>query len=312
MPRSKADPTGQATNRRKGRTAIRARLTSAQRDVTALVRGLRYTVRREGVVVNATINAYDYQITPAELEQLTARVRDVIGGELLETNFGRMPPNWWWQSYAEAPYRKGTAEEVVAFNRLITEELRRIRKPLTLELQALELPNVLADPAYNEALRSVYVRDFQGMKALSDRTGDAVAQRIDAGIRAGKSPGDIAKDIAERFDVSRADAERTAFTAVNAAYNDSRMDANDLAAKRTGLRAGVLHLSALMLTTRDSHGGRHGNAYTTAQQREWWAEGANRIRCHCSTRSVLIAPDGRVVDTELQEEVRAERAFFDE
>lgn len=312
MPRSKQDPTGQSVNRRKGRAAIRARLRAAQRQVAALVGGVKYTIRRETIIANATINVYDYQITPAELEQLTARIRDIIGDELLETNFGRMPPNWWWQSYAEAPYRKGTAEEVIAFNRLITEELRRIRRHRSLDLQPLELPNVLADPAYNDALRSVYVRDFQGMKALSDRAGDAVAQRVDAGIRAGKSPGDIAKDIAGRFDVSRSDAERTAFTAVNAAYNDARMAANDVAAERTGLRAGVLHLSALMLTTRDSHGGRHGNAYTTAQQREWWDTGANRIRCHCSTRSVLIDAAGRVIDTELQEEVQAERAFFDE
>ena len=122
----------------------------------------------------------------------------------------------------------------------------------------------------------------------------------------------ISKEIQERLDGSRSSAERTANTEVNKAYNDARLNATEVAARQTGLRAGVLHLSALIPTTREGHAARHGNAYTVAQQRQWWDSGSNRIRCHCSTRSVLIDSAGNVIDVELQEEIQAEREFFDE
>ena len=82
-------------------------------------------------------------------------------------------------------------------------------------------------------------------------------------------------------------------------------------AERTGLRAGVIHISALATTTRPSHAARHGNAYTTADQNQWWDTGANRINCKCTTISILIDRNGKVIQAETQQEIKAEKTFFD-
>lgn len=310
--KSKTDPTGQATNRRKATRLLQNRLTMAQRRVRQLFRDIPRTRRREAVLPNAkVIPVYDYQISAAELEELERRIRATVADEVLETQFNRMPPNWWWQNVIEQPYRQGTAEEIVTFNRLVTDELVRTRAARGLTTQHLEIGHVLQSSDYLQALDDVYVQNFSSLRGLSDTTSNQVVGVINRGIAAGDTPTTIAEAINGRFDVSRTSAERTASTEVNKAYNDAKMNANDIAAKQTGLRAGVLHLSALIPTTRDGHAARHGNAYTSAQQRQWWNSGSNRIRCHCSTRSVLIDSSGNVIDVELQEEIQAEREFFD-
>jgi hypothetical protein len=311
--KTKQDPTGQAVNRRKATRRLQNRLTLAERRVKRLFRAVPRTRRQETVLPNAkVVPVYDYQITAAELEELERRIRAILSDELLETQFNRMPPNWWWQSVIEVPYRQGTAEEIVEFNRLVTAELVRVRATRGLVTQRLEIGQVLQSSEYLEALDTVYVQDFSTIRTLNDRTSDQVIGEINRGIAAKDTPTTIAKNITERFDVSRTSAERTTNTEVNWAYNDARMDATDIAAKQTGLRAASLHLSALIPTTRSEHAARHGNAYTTAQQRQWWNSGSNRIRCHCSTRSVLIDRAGNVIDVELQEEIQAEQEFFNE
>lgn len=311
--KTKTDPTGQATNRRKATRRLRRRLTLAERRVKRLFRDIPRTRRQEAVLSNANvIPVYDYQITASELEELERRIRGVISDELLETQFNRMPPNWWWQDIIEPPYRTGTAEEIVQFNRMVSAELVRVRASRGLVTQRLEIQQVLQSSEYLAALDNVYVQNFASIRSLSDRTADQVMQQLNLGLAAGDTPTSIAESITERFDVSRSSAERTANTEVNKAYNDAKLNATDVAAKQTGLRAGVIHLSALIPTTRPEHAARHGDAFTVAQQRQWWNSGSNRINCHCSTRSVLIDRQGNVIDVELQEEITAEREFFDQ
>lgn len=310
--KTKTDPTGQAVNRRKGTRRLSNRLTLAERKIKRLFRDIPRTRRQQTVLTNATIPVYDYQITADELEALQRRIRAVLDDQMLETEFNRKPPNWWWQEVIELPYRQGTSEEVVEFNRLVTAELVRVRAARGLTTQRLEIGQVLQSSEYLRALDNVFVENFSVIKTLSDRTADQVIQRLNAGIGAGNTPTEIAEEITERFDVARSSAERISNTEINKAYNNARLNATEVAAKETGLRAGVLHLSALLPTTRSGHAARHGNAYTVAQQRQWWDSGVNRIRCHCSTRSVLIDRQGKVVDVELQFFLQAEREFFDQ
>lgn len=307
------DPTGQARNRFKATRLLQNRLTLAERKVKALFRTVPRTRRREAVIRNVEqVTVYDYQITATELEQLDQQIRALVREELLETQMERMPPGWWWQDVIELPYRQGTAEEVVDFNSLITAAIIALGLKRGLQVRKLDVGQVLQSLEYQTALNNVYVRNFSNIKTLTDRTADQVVGVINRGMEAGLTPTEIGQQISDRFDVSRSSAQRTAVTEVNKAYTDARMDAGDVAAAQTGLRAAVLHISALLPTTRKHHADRHGNSYTTAQQRKWWSEGVNRINCHCSVRSVLVDARGRVIDIELQEEIKAERSYFDE
>lgn len=311
--KTKTDPTGQVKTRRRASRRLQRRLNLAQTAIKRLFREIPRTRRQKTILTNQVIPVYDYQITASEFEELERRITSTLGDQLLETaNFNRMSPNWWWLVVVERPYREGTAEEIVEFNRQITRELVRIRAERGLVTQRLEIGDVLQSQIYLNALSNVQVSNFSVIRSLTETTANQVIQAIQLGISAGQPPSEIAKSITSRFDVAKSRAERIARTEINKAYNDAKLNATVIAAEQTGLRAGVLHLSALSTTTRATHADRHGNAYTVDQQRQWWNTGSNRINCQCSTRSVLIDRQGNVIDVELQEEIQAERAFFDE
>jgi len=309
--KTKQDPTGQARNRKKGEITLDRRLTRAEREVKALFRSIPRTRRRQTSIVNQPIAVvYDYPLSGAELTDIQNSIRFILNRELLESQ-DLMPFNWYWKENVELPYRQGTGEEVVRFNQLVTQARVAGVRVRGLPPEAVSLESILLSEPYRAALDNVFVSNFASIKNLSNTTASQVIQQINLGIQAGDTPTNIAKNITERFDVAKSSAERIARTEVNKAYNDAKINAVDLVAKQTGLRAGLIHISALIPTTRQTHAARHGNAFTTADQLQWWNSGANRINCLCTTQSVLIDRAGKVVQREFQEEIRGERAFFD-
>ena len=314
--KTKQDPTGQASNRNKGTLTLNRRLIKSEREIKALVRAIpkKRKVKR-GLInlqgINADTVFYEYEITEQETIQLQRSIQFILNNELLETQTGDMPFNWFWKDNIELPYRQGTAEELINFNQLIAGAAISGILVKGLSPRPLPIEQILLSQNYREALNKVYVSNFESIKTLSQRTASQVIQRINAGISAGDTPTTIANEISDRFEVSKSSAKRIADTEINKAYTDSKLNANDIAAAETGLRAGVIHTSALSTTTRDTHAARHGNAYTTIDQRQWWDSNANRINCKCSIISVFIDSKGKVVQTETQEKIKAEKSFFD-
>lgn len=310
--KTKADPTGQQKNRKKGTLTLDRRLNKSEREVKALFRAIPKKRKSKAVIANAESTIfYDYGISEIETIQLQSSIEFILNNELLETQTGVMQMNWYWKDNIEQPYRQGTAESLVSFNQLIAGAAIAGVLVKGLPPRPVPIEQVLLSQNYREALNKVYVSNFESIKTLSQRTASQVIQRINAGIDAGDTPTVISKTISERFDVARSSAKRIADTEINKAYNDSKIRANDVAASETGLRAGVIHISALTTTTRNTHAARHGNAYTTVDQLQWWDNGSNRINCKCTTISVLIDSKGKVVQTETQEKIKAEKAFFD-
>lgn len=313
MPKkTKADPTGQARNRNKGTRRLSAKLTRAERQVKSLFREIPRLASRQTSIVNVEqTTIYDYDLTPQEQQQLERSVQFILNNELLETQIGDMPLNWYWQDNVEPSYRQGTAEELNRFNQLISTAVIAGVLVDGLPPATIAVESVLLSEPYRQALNNVFVSNFQVIETLSERTSAQVMQQIRSGVQSGETPTVIAKSISERFDVSRSSAERISRTEINKTYNDAKLNVVDITAKRTGLRAGVIHISALTSTTRATHAARHGLAYTVADQLQWWNSGTNRINCLCSTESVLIDRSGKVVQSEFQADIKAERALFD-
>lgn len=306
--KSKSDPTGMNKARNKGTRALTVRLNRAQARIKAMFREIPRQRRTQTKIVNAETAVYDYQQTAAEQQALSDEILAVLNDELLESQ-DRMPPDWYWKSNIEQPYRQGAAEEVNRTNQLITAAIIAglITDPF---VSTVGIEQVLTSRQHIQTINAVYVSNFQQIKTLSDRTSAQVIQQINAGIQAGDTPTAIAATITERFDVAKSNAKRISETAVNKAYTDAKMNAVDVMEARTGLRAGVIHVSALLPTTRKTHADRHGNAYTTADQQQWWNTGANRINCKCDVISVLIDAKGNVIQSETQDSIKAERSFF--
>ena len=310
MPRkTKTDPTGQARNRNKSTRRLSNRLTRAERQVKALFRVIPRSARRQTRIQNAEqTTVYDYSYDQAEFERL---INFAISNELLETQTGLMPFDWYWKDDVELPYRQGTVEEVRDFNQLIAAAVAAGALVNGLPPQQVPIEQILLSEPYRTALNSAQVSNFSSIKTLSERTAAQVLQRINAGIQAGEAPTLIANDISKRFEVSKSSAKRISETEINKAYNDAKLDATRILGERTGLRAAVIHMSALSATTRVEHAARHGNAYTVEDQLQWWNTGTNRINCKCTTQSVLIDRSGNVVQAEEQQEIKDEgREFF--
>ena len=303
--KTKADPTGQARNRNKGTRRLTARLTKAERQVKALFRDIPRTSRRQTRIVNAEqTTIYDYEFDQAEFERL---IQMILNEQLLETQADTMPLTWFWKDDVELSYRQGTTEEIRDFNQLIAAAVAAGVLINNLPPEPVPIEQVLLSEPYRTTLNNVQVSNFSTIKDLSEKTTSQVMQRITAGIQAGDTPTEIANEISERFGVAKSDAKRISKTEINKAYNDAKLDATQLLAERTGLRAAVIHISALTPTTRQTHADRHGNAYTVADQLKWWNTRPNRINCLCTTRTVLIDRSGKVIDVELQQDIKAER-----
>lgn len=309
--KTKADPTGQAKNRKKGTITLSRRLTKAEREIKALFRAVPRIRKRKAVIVNAeSTTFYEYAISDVETIQLQESIEFILNNELLETQTGSMPANWYWKDNIEQPYRQGTAEELISFNQLVAGAVIAGALVNGLPPRAVPIEQVLFSEPYRNALNKVYVENFGSIKKLSETTSSQVIRVINSGIDAKLTPTEISEQISERFDVSRSSAKRIADTEINKAYTNSKLNANDIAASETGLRSGVIHISALTPTTRNTHAARHGNAYTTVDQRQWWDSGANRIYCKCDVISVLIDSSGNVIQTETQEKIKADKSFF--
>lgn len=308
--KTKQDPSGQRVNRRKATRKIQRRLNNARRRILAAFREIPRTRHTKAPITNAATVVYDYELSAVEQQEFQQLITDIINEEL--ELIGPTPADdWFFYGNIELPYRQGTLEEANEFNQLVAGAVLAGVLVKGMQPQEVSTETILASAGYRDNLAKRVGEAYAAMKSLSDRTANQVTQQITGGMDAGNKPSDIRNDVNERFTVAASGAKRTAETETNWSYNKARLDTVDVMQDQTGLRAGVIHISALLPTTRQAHADRHGNAYTAVDQQQWWSEGANLINCKCTTRSVLINSEGKVVQQELQTEIKAERSFFD-
>lgn len=306
---SLADPTNQARNRNRTDKKLKVRLTNAEKGVKRIMRAIpRKSRSKTSIRNNAKIFEYDYD--PELLAQFIQREID----RNLETEREALHPNHWYSEEIERPYRAGTVEEVNHFDKLVSAALiggllfQKVKRFFAPQVPTVQ--QVLASEPYRTALNRIQVDNYRRLKGLSDKTSNQVYDRINALLESGASPRGIAEDISARFNIARSDAKRISATEVNQAYNNAKLNATQILEEETGLRAGVIHISALLPTTRGHHAARHSKTYTVEDQQAWWAEGSNKINCHCSVESVLVDSKGRLINPERQEAIKEQGDNF--
>ncbi len=303
------DPTGQAKRRNRATLVLETLLAKAEKQIKAEVRQIPSARRMVTPLPNRSTVVYDYLISPAQQATLEADIRRILDDEL-ETTGDFAPPGWYWVDQVEPPYRQATFEEINRFNQILAAAIiaGAVIDPFATTIEPEQVVNT---SQYQTELRRVIVRNYGDIKTLSDRTAAQVIQQINNDISAGTSPRLISRNISRRFDVADSNAKRIADTEINRSYNDGKLNTANIIKTRTGQRVGVLHISALLPSTREAHAARHGNVYTVEDQERWWDTGANRINCKCSTAIALIDSKGRVTESEDQATLKAERKFFE-
>lgn len=269
--KTEQDPAGQRDKRKKFTSELVKRLKKAKKRVVA---------RFKTIPKNLVPNLLEYQLTPVDQLVMQRDVRAALNEET-ETEEDDVYFFWWFRENIEQPYRIGTLEQINEINQAIR------KKALDgAFVQEIDPGNYVRSQRYREGLKLVEIDSYNSIKSLSSDTAKQVIQEINAGIRAGENTQEITARIKNRFDVAEGRAKRIVDTEVNKAFNDAKLrvieDANKI-----GVETKVMHISALLPTTRPHHAARHMKVYTTAQQTAWWNEGVNRINCYCTVRGVV-------------------------
>ena len=115
-----------------------------------------------------------------------------------------------------------------------------------------------------------------------------LAQTIAQAIGNGDNPRVAKAAIMERLGVSESRARLYAQSDITMTLRDAKMGELEDAEEALGIQIKLLWVSALLPTTRRSHGVRHSRLYSPDEVREFYSKDGNKFNCHCSIVETLI------------------------
>lgn len=240
--------------------------------------------------VNA--GAFIYDMTSEQLAELLESVQGILDEYLLESD----DQGHWAMDYIVTEVKRGAQE---AFNNLSQQS------PV-FAAQA-SLLQVLSSPAIQNQIAAARLSTFSDWKGISDAARADLASIIMDAIARGVNPRETASVISKRLDVSMSKAKAIAQTEQVGALREAQWNETEWASERLGLNTGLLHLSALKPTTRQTHAFWHGKVRTVAEVREWYSINGNKYHCYCSQIPVLLNDDGSIFNKGLADKLAKER-----
>lgn len=233
-----------------------------------------------------------YDMNAAELASLLQIVQTILDDALLDGG----SQNLWAMDYVTAEYERGTLN---AYTNL------SVQSPVY--ASQTTLMQLLSSPAYQNQIASAYISTYSDWKGISDTARADLANVIAESIGRGVNPRETASIVSKRLDVSMAKAKNIAQTEQVGALREAQWNETDWAADRLGLNTGLLHLSALKPTTRQTHAYWHGKVRTTEAVRAWYAVDGNKYHCYCGQIPVLLNDDGSIFNEGLADKLKKER-----
>lgn len=233
-----------------------------------------------------------YDMPAQELADLLEAVQSILDDYLLDGG----DQNLWAMDYVVAEAQRGTME---AFNNL-SQQSQVYASQTTLQ-------QLLSSPGYLNQIAAARLTTFNDWKVISDTARGDLTNIITDAVARGVNPRETASVISKRLDVSMSKAKTIAQTEQVGALRQAQWNETDWAADRLGLNTGLLHLSALKPTTRQTHAFWHGKVRTTEDVRAWYSVDGNKYHCYCSQIPVLLNDDGSIFNEGLSEKLAKER-----
>lgn len=245
-----------------------------------------------GTIYQVNAGAFIYDMTAQQLADLLERVQVILDDYLLE-GIGQ---DIWALTYIAEEYQRGTLN---AYTNLSAQS------PIY-ESQTT-LVQLLSSPAYQNQIGAAYVSAYSDWKGVSDKARADLANVIADAIGRGINPRETARIVSKRLDVSMASAKNIAQTEQVGALREAQWNETDWSKERLGLNTGLLHLSALKPTTRQSHAFWHGRVRTVAEVRDWYSINGNKYHCYCSQIPVILNDKGEIANEGLSDRLAKER-----
>lgn len=269
---------------------LKASMRRVQNQVLALMNRIpkeRIGADQAGIIFNAEAT-YKYMVTPALLGQMPSEIGRIIEQQLLEGgNY-----DWYMYEAVQASSDTGASAEVVNLQAQTTP----VEYPVTVQSAILAAP-------HQARVELAKARVFEEMQNLSSEMKTNLSRVLSDGMANGDSPRVIARQIYNTIGLpewndgsdkaSYARALRIARTEINESHRRAKKGERQQA-RQIGLNVGVMHLSALLATTRRWHAKRHGWVGTEQEEEAWFDEKNNRINCRCSVLAVVLDENGNV------------------
>ncbi len=233
-----------------------------------------------------------YDMSAQELAALLESVQGILDDYLLEGG----EKNLWAMDYVAAEANRGTLE---AFNNL-SQQSQVYASQTTLQ-------QLLSSPGHLNQIAVARLTTFSEWKDISDTARKDLTSVITDAVARGVNPRETASVISKRLDVSMSKAKNIAQTEQVGALREAQWNETDWAAERLGLNTGLLHLSALKPTTRQTHAFWHGKVRTVQEVRDWYAVDGNKYHCYCGQIPVLLNDDGSIFNEGLADKLKKER-----
>lgn len=303
VPRNKADPTQSYRAVNKMYRDIEERYLGIKTDLKQLLDARLTGREREGnaqasfavhgdIIYQVNAATYIYDMTAAQLADLLQAVQVILDDHLLEGG----SQNLWAFDYVAEEYQRGTLN---AYTNL------SVQSPIYASQTTLQ--QLLSTPAYQNQVASAFVSTYSDWKGISDAARVDLANVIADSIGRGVNPRETASIISKRLDVSMSKAKNIAQTEQVGALREANWNETEWSADRLGLNTGLLHLSALKPTTRQTHAFWHGKVRTVAEVREWYSINGNKYHCYCGQIPVLLNNDGSIFNEGLADKLAKER-----
>lgn len=308
LPRSAKYPTGQ-TNRIKSFAAELERRTRK-----AYKAAEEYAAKLQPTGQQVMVANYAYELDPMKVSQTQSYIEALLNQYIFGNPDGLWSEGWWANVYASGAYGQGTGRAIRQAQLMVSDANIIDEVP---QMRYIIAESVLMEPGYQRRLSLVYGRVYESMQGFTDEQRKIMSGTITNGMAAGKSPRVIAKELADKTGQIRWRALRIAATEINTAFNKATLE--ETTALNTDVFAdsayemAVMHISALLSTTRPDHGRRHGTIATPEEQNYWWDNVAagGRINCHCSTVDVLVNKKTREpMQSRLVAKVREQRKQY--
>lgn len=256
---------------------------------------LARNVNHPDTLYQVNAGTYIYDMTAAQLADLLQVVQAILDDHLLEGGI----QNLWALDYVAVEYQRGTLNAYTSLS---------VQSPIYASQTTLQ--QLLSSPAYQNQIASAFVSTYSDWKLESDKTRGDLANIIADSIGRGVNPRETASIVSKRLDVSMSRAKNIAQTEQVGALREANWNETDWASERLGLNTGLLHLSALKPTTRQTHAFWHGKVRTVAAVREWYAVNGNKYHCYCGQIPVLLNGDGSIFNKGLADKLAAERKHW--
>lgn len=285
IPKNKSDPTGLNALERKAMTDFARRLRKVQK---------AYTDALDRFPASPVVNRrYEYQLDPLLINIVPNDASVLVDAVLLEGGQNNL---WFSEDYVEPAAIRGTNQAYVNLS----------QQSATYAASRESLQAILLSTPYQRRMSLVYARVFEEMKGFTADTKRDMARVLTDGIGRGLNPKEVARNLRDQIGVEIRRANRISQTEIPGALRRARRE-EARETESLGLHVRMLHISALLPTTRRGHAVRHSHTYTIEEVETWYSVDGNSINCHCAQIEVLVNDKGEVLNPSVVEKLKEER-----